>query len=124
MQICVKGGLFMTQNQIAYWRLQEDKRSHKSDETERRRTNLANEAIKQESNQLRGSELNELIRSNTARESENWRHNVTSEGETQRHNRADEGQKGLDYLLNVDKAQISGAHDIGDLLVKALRAIA
>lgn len=39
-----KGGCYMTANQVAYWNLQETKRSHQADETERNRSNVAREA--------------------------------------------------------------------------------
>lgn len=66
----------MTRNQIAYWDLQESKRSHRAVEKETNRSNLAREA--------------ETYRSNLAREQENVRHNKVTEVETERHNRATE----------------------------------
>lgn len=56
----------MTKNQIDYWRLQEEKRSHAATEGETKRSNLAKEA--------------ENYRSNLARETETHRANVVSEG--------------------------------------------
>lgn len=38
----------MTSNQIAYWKLQEEKRSNLVDEQERKRSNIANEIMKAE----------------------------------------------------------------------------
>lgn len=55
----------MTQNQIAYWSLQETKRSNKAQEAETNRHNKAGEA-------------------------ELGRHNLVTEAETERHNRATE----------------------------------
>lgn len=89
-----KGGIFMTQNQIAYWNLQEAKRANLEKERELRRSNVAKER--------------ENVRSNLAKEAETRRANISSERnardrnvneytlgtvrnqETERHNRASE----------------------------------
>jgi len=72
----------MTNNQIQYWKYQEDKRH-----------NLESESLGRDT-------LGETKRHNIADESVKWfsateqkRHNVVSEGETERHNRADESVK-------------------------------
>lgn len=73
----------MTANQIAYWKLQEEKRSNLADELEAKRSNIARERethrsnVTQESHQK--SVLGETARSNRARERETKRHNVVSE---------------------------------------------
>lgn len=56
----------MTANQLAYWRLEEDKRANRAKEGETHRSNLANEK--------------EANRSNVAREKEANRSNVAKEG--------------------------------------------
>lgn len=55
----------MTRNQIAYWELQESKRSNRARETETHRTNLAQETETNRANLARETETN---RSNLARE--------------------------------------------------------
>lgn len=73
----------MTQNQIAYWSLEETKRANKVDEGERHRHNVASES--------------EINRHNVATEYETNRHNVATElltsqsnSENVRHNQAQE----------------------------------
>lgn len=73
----------MTQNQINYWKLQEERRSNLAQEGETKRSNLAKEA--------------ETNRSNIAKETETHRSNVANEGvafgnlsETQRSHQAQE----------------------------------
>lgn len=56
-----KGGHFMTANQIAYWKLEEDKRSNRAKELEENRSNLQNELLTAERN-------GETERANRARE--------------------------------------------------------
>lgn len=55
----------MTQNQIAYWTLQETKRSNLINEAEQKRSNIAREAENTRSNVAKETELN---RSNLIRE--------------------------------------------------------
>lgn len=62
----------MTQNQIAYWNLQEARRANLEKERELRRSNVAKEA--------------ETIRSNLAKEAETHRANVSSERNTKQRN--------------------------------------
>nr|AVX53652.1 putative ORF1 [Marmot picobirnavirus] len=69
----------MTQNQIAYWKLVEDRRA----------------------NQARESET---YRSNTAKEKENYRSNVAKESETRRHNLISE-----DIGFGANKASMAHA---------------
>lgn len=59
----------MTANQIAYWTLQETKRSNLIKEGETRRTNLANEGIKR-------SQIYETTRANRAQEALKGQENV------------------------------------------------
>jgi hypothetical protein len=102
----------MTQNQINYWRLQEEKRSHLATESETQRSNLAKEAENYRSNLAKETEthrsnvvnegvafgnLNESVRSHTAQEdianrelSELMRHQLVTEAETNRSNIARE----------------------------------
>lgn len=74
----------MTQNQINYWKLQEDSRHNQASETETNRHNVQQEGIDL-------SALAETSRHNRAGEAETQRHNVAAEGETARHNRSTEG---------------------------------
>lgn len=98
----------MTSNQIAYWNLQETKRSNAARETE-------------------------TARSNRAREGETSRHNVVQEGidrsrvgvergklaETQLHNRKTESQS--DYLLPSQKW--SNVSEIGGNIIKGITSV-
>lgn len=98
----------MTQNQIAYWKLQEEKRSNLASEGETSRHNIATESETERSNRVQQGEAkrhnlstekqawlnySEAQRSNRANESikkdslaESARHNVATESETVRHN--------------------------------------
>lgn len=60
----------MTQNQIAYWTLQETKRSNQVKEAETQRTNKANEGIRQQTvdETNRSNLVNEQIKQFTASE--------------------------------------------------------
>lgn len=71
----------MTRNQLAYWQLEEAKRSNRANEQETNRSNIA-------------------------RETETNRHNVVSEQETERHNRAMEtfNLKQLDEQMRANQA--------------------
>nr|AVX53321.1 putative ORF1 [Marmot picobirnavirus] len=69
----------MTNTQVAYWQMQNEREKL----AEQKRSNTAQEALK-------GRELDELVRSNTARETETNRSNVVREIETQRSNQAQE----------------------------------
>lgn len=80
----------MTNNQISYLNLQEQKRSHLANESfnldslaETSRHNVATE-------EFNLSNLAETVRSNKAREVETKRHNQRTEGESVRHNLATE----------------------------------
>lgn len=98
----------MTSNQIAYWNLQELKRSNVARESETNRSNLA-------------------------REGETMRHNVTQEGidrsrvsldkaklaETSTHNRKTEAQS--DYLLPSQKW--SNVANIGGTIMKGITSV-
>lgn len=66
----------MTRNQIAFWTLEETKRSNRVNEAETHRSNVARET--------------ETNRHNVVTEIEVNRHNVVTEIETERHNRATE----------------------------------
>lgn len=76
----------MTTNQLKYWTLEEDKRSHRAQETETNRANIMKER--------------ETERSNKAKELENKRSNLAKESETARANRAGESIKYQEYLWN------------------------
>lgn len=84
----------MTSNQIAYWSLQEQKRSNAAKEYETARNNAAIEAItkKRDANTyiLGSHQLNEAVRHNVASEAETSRSNQAREYETGRHNRKTE----------------------------------
>lgn len=73
----------MTQNQISFWKNQEDKRSHLAQEAETARANRAREAISRDTNsinlQLGQGNLAESTRSAKARELENTRTNKENE---------------------------------------------
>lgn len=75
----------MTSNQIAYWTLEETKRANLAKERENNRTNLANEEIKRQSNQITQSlgygNLAETRRANQAKETELNRHQVRTENQ-------------------------------------------
>lgn len=102
----------MTANQIAYWRLQEDKRHNLAQEgisgdtlSETKRSNIAKEAETNRSNLAKEMELNranvtnEMLKAES--QAENKRSNLAKERETQRHNivaESNEGRK-LDYML-------------------------
>lgn len=101
----------MTQNQIKYQQLQEDKRSNLVNEAETERSHRANEAETNRSNVARETETHrsnvaneqltaardaETKRSNLARELETNRHNVATEYETHRSNTANETLKKYD----------------------------
>lgn len=81
----------MTQNQIAYWNLQETKRSNATREQETNRHNVATER--------------ENERHNTVSEGEIGRHNVVTERETTRHNRETEN-------FNISQLQESQRHNV------------
>lgn len=77
----------MTANQIAYWSLQEDKRSHLVNELETHRSNKAREV--------------ENERHNISTETETSRHNLSTESETRRSNIAKENLQERSILENV-----------------------
>lgn len=92
----------MTRNAIAWMQLNEDIRSHRANETELNRHNVATEAETNRHNvaneQIDLGNLNENIRHNQVTEAETSRHNQASEqldlgrlNETIRHNQATEG---------------------------------
>ena len=54
----------MTQNQIAYWNLQELQRANRAQEAEKRRANIAQENLAGESNYLKAVDLGEKERHN------------------------------------------------------------
>lgn len=91
----------MTQNQIKYQELEEERRHNQAVEREQKRTNAENERIKAEQNAINAQHYlvsdTETIRSNQARETENTRHNTSTEQidwfknyETQRHDKEQE----------------------------------
>ena len=110
----LKEVIFMTQNQIAYWRLQEEKRSNLASEGETSRHNMTTEKETERSNRVQQGETkrhnlstesqawlnySESQRSNRANESikrdtlaESARHNVATESELSRHNLATESE--------------------------------
>lgn len=91
----------MTVNQIAYWTLQETKRSNTAREAETERSNKAKEAETYRSNLARETEDHranlakelELNRSNLAREAEEHRSNVADETERHRSNLVTEAEE-------------------------------
>lgn len=97
----------MTNNQIQYQRMLEERRSNRAQEIETKRSNLAREGETIRSNLVREAEthranranetigllgLNETIRSNVAKETETNRANVAKETETNRSNLAKEAE--------------------------------
>lgn len=99
--------ILLTQNQIAYWNLQETKRANSetnrhnvATENETARHNLAGE-------QFNISNLNESIRHNKVTETETNRHNVVTENETNRHNVAGE-QFNIAQLQEQQRHNIAG----------------
>nr|AVX53544.1 putative ORF1 [Marmot picobirnavirus] len=88
---CVRKEVTMTSNQIAYWTLQETKRSNKQREREDKRSHRANEAIS-------SGNLAEQIRSHKAEE----QIDISKLSETARHNQAQEGISSTD--LNIKAA--------------------
>lgn len=81
----------MTQNQIAYWQMQETIQANRNREAETLRSNLAQEALKDYANKvtekLGYGNLNELIMSHRNTEKETNRHNLAVEN--------------LDYIKNL-----------------------
>lgn len=99
----------MTQNQIAYWNLQETKRSNVSRESETARHNIADETETKRHNVQTETETS---RHNLAGESESKRHNIESERfnisqlqETYRHNVAGEN-------INISQLQETHRHNV------------
>lgn len=88
----------MTYNQIAYWNLQETKRSNLAREAETARSNRAQEAEAIRANMAREWETN---RSNLARESETARADRAYETETKRHNQVSEALGWKQHEENV-----------------------
>lgn len=97
----------MTQNQIAYWNLQEAKRANRAKELESVRSNLAKEQEAQRSNLAKEAETN---RANLASESvsrakvrvDNMLGTVRNV-ETERHNKATEALQGAGLVADVTK---------------------
>lgn len=95
----------MTNNQIQYWSLQEQKRSNRANEVETNRHNMSTEAETNRHNvATEGLDLSKL--------SETTRHNKASEGidagrlsESIRHDKASEQLSGVD--LNIKKENLS-----------------
>lgn len=94
----MKGGSKVTYNQIAYWNLQETKRSNLAREAETIRSNRVQEAEAIRSNMAREWETN---RSNLARENETARANRAYEKETKRHNEVSEALGWKQHEENV-----------------------
>lgn len=107
----------MTQNQIAYQKLMEDKRSHLASETETNRANLARETETNRANlaaeaenlrshtrneQIAQGQLDEQIRHQQTVEKETNRSNLARELETRRANMAQEGLKAEEIQSNYD----------------------
>lgn len=119
----------MTHNQIEYWKLQEEKRSNITNETETARHNRAYEAETSRHNvaveTLQLGSLNETIRSNKAREgltaaanAEQARHNVASEhlqsssiAESVRHNQQMESVSAGQLQLGQNTLSESQRHN-------------
>lgn len=105
----------MTQNQIAYWNLQETKRSNVSREFETHRHNVADET---ETNRHNVRTENETSRHNLVGERETNRHNLASESfnisqlqEAYRHNVATERQGEIANILKHEANQINQAYN-------------
>jgi hypothetical protein len=99
----------MTQNQINYWKLQEEKRANLAKEglthqqnAETQRHNVATEGISKDtlSETYRHNYMQEVIGNVQALETQ--RHNQAVEGETVRSNRANEGLKGQTNQITRD----------------------
>lgn len=119
----------MTHNQIEYWKLQEEKRSNITNETENARHNRATETEASRHNvaveTLQLGSLNETIRSNKAREgltaaanAEQARHNVASENlqagvlaESLRHNQQMESVSAGQLQLGQDTLSETQRHN-------------
>jgi hypothetical protein len=100
----------MTTNQIAYWRLQEDKRANAAREAETYRSNVAREGETNRSNlvneevkvatqaeNVRHNQMTELLASRTAKETE--RSNKAREVEANRHNVVSEDTDKVNALV-------------------------
>ena len=103
----------MTQNQIAWQNMLENKRSHRATEdiqtrdvAEKERSNRAKEAISIDT-------LGETRRSNFAKEQENFRHNAATETETARANRNQEKWR-ADTLVETQRDNVQRAIDRWD----------
>lgn len=97
----------MTANQIAYWNLQETKRTNRAREVlqadqqaETHRSNVSNEEIKRTSNAINQQNVDETKRANVARETETARSNRAQEYETHRSNIARELETQRSNLAN------------------------
>lgn len=103
----------MTQNQIAWQNLLENRRSHRATEdiqtrdvAEKERSNRAKEAISIDT-------LGETRRSNLAKEQETFRHNAATETETARANRNQEKWR-KDTLIETKRDNVQRALDRWD----------
>lgn len=121
----MKGGIFMTSNQIAYWTLEETRRANKANETETKRHNTVGEGISSASlmetsrhNQATEGvdlgKLQETIRHNSATELEANRHNLVGEAQNQqqisesrRHNYATEGISSQANALRAAELEVA-----------------
>lgn len=99
----------MTRNQIAYWELTENKRSHLANERENQRTHKAQESETNRHNLATESEIN---RHNLATEDltqqqirNNYEISLKQAAETERSNRAREFQNYQNYLENARAAR-------------------
>lgn len=101
----------MTQNQISYWKLQEEKRSNVAKETETHRSNRVNEEIANFRNleEQRHNQASEAIQNLDLEE--RARHNTVSEGEALRSNLANEYLKGQsnEYNYAVGQGNVAAA---------------
>lgn len=113
----------MTQNQIAYWNLQESKRHNVVGEGETNRHNVATENETNRHNiateQISISDLQERQRHNLESErlgrdtlAETNRHNMAGEGETYRHNLATENISQQQVNVSRDVASEQARHNV------------
>lgn len=108
----MKGGLFMTKNQIEYWNSQYLKQHNERLDAENKRSNLARELETSRSNRAKEvqalRELLELTRSNQARERETNRANMANEKEL---NRAHRSSEALTRQQNLERTRSAMASE-------------
>lgn len=107
----------MTANQIAYWNLQEQKRSNQVREGETMRHNLTTESETARDNVFKNRESR---RANLAKERETERHNVATEYQA----RDELGLKKTQTVINVIDNFTDKLMGIRDTALKGLTAVA